>query len=38
MSILFEPMWISSMDPRNRFARSATYDGCTEEPGQVSEE
>lgn len=29
-SILFEPVKIKSMDLRNRFVRSATYDGCAE--------
>ena len=29
-SILFEPTKIKNMDLRNRFARSATYDGCAD--------
>lgn len=27
-NILFEPVKIKNMDLRNRFVRSATYDGC----------
>jgi len=30
-SILFEPTRIKNMDLRNRFVRSATYDGCAED-------
>jgi 2,4-dienoyl-CoA reductase-like NADH-dependent reductase (Old Yellow Enzyme family) len=30
-SILFEPTKIKNMDLRNRFVRSATYDGCAED-------
>jgi 2,4-dienoyl-CoA reductase-like NADH-dependent reductase (Old Yellow Enzyme family) len=37
MSILFEPMKIKGMEVRNRFVRSATYDGCAEKHGYVSE-
>jgi 2,4-dienoyl-CoA reductase-like NADH-dependent reductase (Old Yellow Enzyme family) len=37
MSILFEPMKIKDMDLRNRFVRSATYDGCADRIGHVSE-
>lgn len=37
MSILFEPMRIKDMELRNRFVRSATYDGCADRAGQVSE-
>ena len=37
MSILFEPMKIKGMELRNKFVRSATYDGCAERPGYVSE-
>ncbi len=37
MSILFEPMRIKGMEVRNRFVRSATYDGCAEKHGYVSE-
>jgi len=37
MSILFDKMSINNMDLRNRFVRSATYDGCAERPGRVSE-
>ena len=29
-SILFEPLRIKNMDLRNRFVRSATYDGCAD--------
>ena len=36
-SILFEPMRIGDMKLRNRFVRSATYDGCTDSKGYVSE-
>lgn len=35
-SILFEPTKIKSMDLRNRFVRSATYDGCADK-GSVTE-
>ena len=35
-SILFEPTKIKNMDLRNRFVRSATYDGCTDK-GYVTE-
>lgn len=37
MSILFEPMKIKNMELRNRFVRSATYDGCAGRSGRVSE-
>jgi 2,4-dienoyl-CoA reductase-like NADH-dependent reductase (Old Yellow Enzyme family) len=37
MSILFEKITIKNMQLRNRFVRSATYDGCAERPGRVSE-
>jgi len=37
MSILFEPMKIMHMDLRNRFVRSATYDGCANKNGYVTE-
>jgi len=37
MSILFEPMKIMHMDLRNRFVRSATYDGCANKSGYVTE-
>ena len=37
MSTLFEPTAIKGMELRNRFVRSATYDGCAERPGKVSE-
>ena len=37
MSILFEPMKIRNMELRNRFVRSATYDGCADRSGDVSE-
>ena len=37
MSILFEPMSIKGMELRNRFVRSATYDGCADRSGHVSE-
>jgi 2,4-dienoyl-CoA reductase-like NADH-dependent reductase (Old Yellow Enzyme family) len=35
-SILFEPTKIKNMDLRNRFVRSATYDGCADR-GSVTE-
>jgi 2,4-dienoyl-CoA reductase-like NADH-dependent reductase (Old Yellow Enzyme family) len=35
-SILFEPVKIMNMELRNRFVRSATYDGCAEN-GYVTE-
>lgn len=37
MSILFEPIRIRNMELRNRFVRSATYDGIAEKNGHVSE-
>jgi 2,4-dienoyl-CoA reductase-like NADH-dependent reductase (Old Yellow Enzyme family) len=37
MSVLFEPVRIKNMVVRNRFVRSATYDGCTDTSGRVSE-
>jgi 2,4-dienoyl-CoA reductase-like NADH-dependent reductase (Old Yellow Enzyme family) len=37
MSILFEPTQIGRMEIRNRFVRSATYDGSTDRTGTVSE-
>jgi 2,4-dienoyl-CoA reductase-like NADH-dependent reductase (Old Yellow Enzyme family) len=36
MSILFEPVKIRGMELRNRFVRSATYDGCADRHGYVS--
>jgi len=36
MSILFETIKIKNMELRNRFVRSATYDGCAERGGLVS--
>lgn len=36
MSILFEPMKIKNIELRNRFVRSATYDGCSDRSGRVS--
>ncbi len=35
-SALFEPTRIKSLELRNRFVRSATYDGCAEQ-GYVTE-
>jgi 2,4-dienoyl-CoA reductase-like NADH-dependent reductase (Old Yellow Enzyme family) len=35
-NILFEPMMIKGMELRNRFVRSATYDGCADD-GYVTE-
>ncbi|MGD9322074.1 MAG: NADH:flavin oxidoreductase, partial [Desulfobacteraceae bacterium] len=37
MSILFEPAKIKGVEVRNRFIRSATYDGCADKHGYVSE-
>jgi len=36
MSALFEPATIKGLALRNRFVRSATYDGCAEKNGHVS--
>jgi len=36
MSILFEPSGIKNLPLRNRFVRSATYDGMTDLTGKVS--
>ncbi|MBC2726634.1 NADH:flavin oxidoreductase [Desulfosporosinus sp.] len=38
MSVLFEPYRIRNLEIRNRFVRSATYDGYAEPNGHVSEE
>ena len=37
MSILFETMKIGRLRLRNRFVRSATYDGCADKAGHVTE-
>jgi 2,4-dienoyl-CoA reductase-like NADH-dependent reductase (Old Yellow Enzyme family) len=37
MSVLFDPIEIRGMALRNRFVRSATYDGCAEKNGHVSQ-
>ncbi|MBI5590802.1 MAG: NADH:flavin oxidoreductase [Deltaproteobacteria bacterium] len=37
MSILFESMKIGGLRLRNRFVRSATYDGCADKAGHVTE-
>ena len=37
MSVLFEPVKIKNMELRNRFVRSATYDGCADD-GYVTDE
>jgi len=37
MSILFERIQIKGLSLQNRFVRSATYDGCAERNGHVSE-
>ena len=36
MNILFDPVKIRGMAIKNRFVRSATYDGCAEKTGHVS--
>ncbi len=36
MSILFEPVSLSNMALRNRFVRSATYDGMSDASGRVT--
>jgi len=37
MNTLFETVKIKGMELRNRFARSATYDGCADRTGNVTE-
>lgn len=37
MSILFEPARLKNVTLRNRFVRSATYDGMSDNTGQVAE-
>ena len=37
MSILFEPIKIKNLEVRNRFVRSATYDGCSDRNGRVTD-
>ena len=37
MNILFEPIRIKNLKLRNRFVRSATYDGCSDRNGRVTE-
>jgi len=37
MSVLFEPMQMGKMEIKNRFVRSATYDGLADRGGEVSE-
>jgi 2,4-dienoyl-CoA reductase-like NADH-dependent reductase (Old Yellow Enzyme family) len=37
MNILFETMKIGRLRLRNRFVRSATYDGCADKAGHVTE-
>jgi 2,4-dienoyl-CoA reductase-like NADH-dependent reductase (Old Yellow Enzyme family) len=38
MSLLFSPATIGKLTLRNRFVRSATYDGCAEKGGIVSQQ
>ena len=38
MSILFKPMVIKGMELKNRFVRSATYDGYADQAGQVTDD
>ncbi len=38
MSILFTPMKIGKMEVKNRFVRSATYEGLANEKGEVTDE
>jgi len=37
MGVLFEPFTIKNLEIRNRFVRSATYDGLANEDGSVSD-
>ena len=37
MTVLFDSTEIRGMALRNRFVRSATYDGCAEKNGHVSQ-
>lgn len=37
MSVLFEPVRIGNLEVPNRFVRSATYDGCADKDGRVTE-
>ena len=37
MSVLFDSVKLGNMTLRNRFVRSATYDGCAEKNGHVSQ-
>ncbi|MFP4172462.1 MAG: NADH:flavin oxidoreductase, partial [Candidatus Hydrogenedentota bacterium] len=36
MSILFEPAWLGALDVKNRFVRSATWEGMAEEDGRCT--
>lgn len=38
MSILFEPTTIRGMQLKNRFVRSATYEACATEQGEITDE
>ena len=38
MSILFTPTRIRGLEIKNRFVRSATYDGCADRHGQVTDQ
>ncbi len=37
MNTLFKPFNLKNLEIKNRFVRSATYDGCADLSGEVSE-